>query len=325
MIGREEFFDRYWVSLEEEGWNAIILHSWKDLPAKIESDIDYAVAGCEPRELLDFLERFARKYGWKLVQVIEHEPSAYFCVCMQDGGEFQQIALDVTWDYRRLGHHLIGSELLQKGARAVSGKSFRVPSPGAEAVYILAKAAAKDKKFEEVEVRLKELCREDPEGFLEVLGEALGFRCDKKSEADISMNLKEWYNRAPIFKPVRSGKRYGLSEIGLYLRRCFRPTGVWLGFPVCDSEIEKQCIEDALKPIRPLYRRSKDVGPVSLLTIPKVLCFIIRTSLLVEMGARKSMAGLFRETVEDGAPKDPAKITRAILTRLNNRITKRIV
>lgn len=326
MINREEFFDRYWASLEDEGWKAIILHSWKDLPAQIESDVDYAVAGCEPRELLTFLDRFSSEHGWKLVQVIEHEPSAYFCVCMQDGGNFEQIALDVTWDYRRLGHFLVSSEILQKNARQVDGKSFKVPAPGAEAAYILAKAAAKNKDYQDVEPRLQELYREGSRSFVGVLEKALGFQSQHEdSEAEFLSDLKAWYSDATIFKSVRSGKRYGLSEIQLYLRRCRQPTGLWLGFSGGEPNNDEALIDEALKPVKPLYRRNETIGRVKFSGMMKAVSLMIRTSLMIETKAQKSlMAGKLRTMIKIDASTDSCQVTQEILAHLNERIVRRI-
>tara|TARA_B110000438_G_scaffold291622_1_gene328810 strand:- start:708 stop:1697 length:990 start_codon:yes stop_codon:yes gene_type:complete len=326
VITRENFFHRYWAALDDEGWKGIVLHSWKDLPEKIESDVDYAVAGCSPRELLVFLEQFSREHGWRLVQVIEHEPSAFFCVCMQNGGEFEQIALDVTWDYRRRGHFLVSSETLQKEAREVGGKSFKVTSPGAEAAYILAKAAAKNKGYHEIESRLKELCHEDSSNFAESLKQAFGFQPKiEESEAGLLGELKEWYPDAAAFKPVRSGKRYGLSEIQLYLRRCRQPTGLWLGFSTGDSPSGEEVIEDALRPIKPLYRRNKVTPRLKSSGAVKALNLMIRTSLVVETKAGKNLlACKLRAMIDVEASKDSGEVTRSILDHLNKRIVRRI-
>ncbi len=326
MINREEFFNRYWAAVDAEGWKAIVLHSWKHLPEQIESDVDYAVADCSPRELLTFLELFAKEHGWKLVQVIEHEPFAYFCVCMQDGGDYEQIALDVTWDYRRLGHLLVDSETLQQGARQIEGKSFRVPSPGAEAAYILAKAAAKNKEYEDVELRLEELCSEDVSDFVAVLEAALGFNSkNETSETALLSDLKKWFSSADFLRPVRSGRRYGLSEIQLYSRRCRQPTGLWLGFSADDSSATEALMETALKPIKPLYRRNKIVAKTRFFGISKALNFLIRTSLFVETDAKRMpLANSLRKIVEIDASKNSDAMTQEILNHLNERIIRRI-
>ncbi|YCM42401.1 hypothetical protein V2O64_13910 [Verrucomicrobiaceae bacterium 227] len=326
MIKREEFFNRYWASLENEGWEALILHSWQNLPTQIDSDVDYAVAGCSPGELLRFLECFAREHGWKLVQVIEHEPSAYFCVCMQDGGDFEQIALDVTWDYRRLGHLLVDSGTLQKDAREVEGKSFKVPSPGAEAAYILAKAAAKGKEYPDIESRLQELYHEDSEGFVEILERTLGFQSENGgSESKLLSDLKKWYSEAEFFKPLRAGRRYGLSEIQLYLRRCRQPTGLWLGFSSRGTPVAEQLLDDTLKPVKPLYRRNQITREIKFPGILKALSLLIRTSLSVETRARRNlMAAPFRTMIEADAASDSREMTREILAHLNERLVRRI-
>lgn len=322
-LSREEFFDSYWLAIADQGWQAVVLHSWKELPEKIVSDIDYAVTGVAPRELLGVLSKFCNERGWRLAQVIEHEPGAFFCSCVQYGGDFEILALDVTWDYRRLGHLLIPSSLLQTQSRPIAGKSFLVPSPGAEAAYILAKAAAKGKDFDDIRPRLLELEAEDPNDFVEKLRQAFpDYQVPAERDTDRVASIKEWFKSAPSFRAVRGGHHYGIREIGLYLKRILQPTGIWLSCR--KDQMNGEFMEDVVRPLFPLFRRVHRCDRISLLRLPQTLAMIIRTSLILERNARKkSGESNWRISVTAKGASDAAGITCGILDTMAARVARR--
>jgi hypothetical protein len=320
---RTVLFNRYWAALAARGGSSVVLHSWKELPETIESDIDYAVAGVSARDLLGFLAEFSRSLGWRLVQVIEHEPNAFFCVCMQYGGDFEVLALDVTWDYRRLGHLLVPSWVLHEGSRQVEGKAFRVPAPGAEATYILAKAAAKGKAFEEVKPRLLELFQDDAVGCCRSLTENLGFAgVVGDSPGQILAEVERWFPEAPAFRQVRKGRRLGMDEILLYLRRSLRPTGLWLRFHGKHSD--PKMIDRIVEPLIPLFRRTIRCNHVSRHNIPLMISKVIRTSLIIESdgGSGESLGG-GRIVVNLSQVSDVGDARCRILDQMAARIEKR--
>lgn len=278
---RQEFFDGYWPALESRGWKSAILHDWKRLPQEIGSDIDYAVDGCRPAELLGFLAGYCRDRGWRLTQVIEHEPGAFFCSCMQIGGDFEILALDVTWNYRRLGHPLVAGSLLLEGRRRVPGKSFHVPAPGAEAAYILAKAAAKNKGFEPVRERIGELVAEDKDGCLHSLERAFGFTpVDFPNGTSLEQEIGGWFEDADAFRNIRAGKKIGWAEAQLYLRRIVRPTGLWLAFE--DPVPNQAAVGHITTPLVPLFRQTVDAEKLPFPRIIRLLARVIRTSLVID-------------------------------------------
>jgi hypothetical protein len=318
------FFNRYWAALADRHWPSLILHSWKDLPETIMSDVDYAVAGASAGDLLSFLSEFSRSLEWRLVQVIEHEPNAYFCVCMQYGGSFESLALDVTWDYRRIGHLLVPAKTLQAGSRTVQGKTFRVPSPGAEAVYILAKAAAKGKDFTDVKSRLFELFAEDPADCSKSLDGSLDFKNPSGVSADALLrDVEQWFPGATAFKNIRSGRRFGPGELKLYLRRIRRPTGLWLKFYGRDAD--HALIEKITEPLIQLFRRAHRHKRVPLFQIPKVIFKVIRTSLVVEHHADSmSCCEDYQISIDISQATEARDSTLEILDRMAARVARRI-
>ena len=291
-VSRVEFFNNYWAALADHGWKSLILHTWQEFPDTVRSDIDYAVAGPDAGELLRFLAEYCREQGWLLVQVIEHEPGAYFCVCVRTEAPFEFFQLDVTWGYRRIGHILVSSELLMEGRRRIEGKSFHVPTPGAECVYLLAKAAAKGKGFDEIRQRLGELLSEDEEGCRQVVEKAFDvwFPRGCGDESHLSA-VAEWYPRVPAIRAVRSGRRFGIAEIVLYLRRTFHPTGFKL---ILDGGAEmNEKVEAIAGRLAPLYRGVHHCSSLTLRELPGVILQLIRTNLVIEEGGSKWTRGGF--------------------------------
>lgn len=257
-----DFFNRLWSEFEKDGHKSVILHSWKELPEGLKSDVDFAVSGISSLELLRWVFYFNNRHGWRLVQVIEHEPSAFYMVCIQAEAPFQAMALDVTWDYRRLGHLLVPSEVLMSGRRMPEGKSFHVPTPGAEFCYILAKSAAKRKHFKEVKERLEELLRENPQDCLNKAGRVFNYPLPPTGdEAVLIGDLEEWFRSATCFSRVRAGHHYGWKEILMYLRRMLQPTGVWLAFSGMNARNSLSTkLTDVL---RPIFRHVEQVDQIS--------------------------------------------------------------
>jgi hypothetical protein len=301
-----DFFNSWWEALAGRGWEAVVLHSWQELPEKIDSDIDYAVRGPKPPELLRYLAGHARQRGWRLVQVIEHEPGAFFCVCQQATPPFDALQLDVTWSYRRLGHPLVPAELLFESHRAAPGKSFRVPSPGSEFTYLLAKAAAKGKDFGKVCERLTSLLAEDPEGCREIASQAFG----NTPEAGASiMDWEIWFASAPAFGPVRRGRRFGTEECKLCLRRIVHPTGYKLALGMSPSDPAVSRVTDKL---RPSFREVVNGNRVTFLDHLRLPLHLIRTRLVIEANQAKG-----------SDESEEAAATRAIRS-LANRMDRRL-
>jgi hypothetical protein len=100
-----------------------------------------------------------------------------------------------------------------------------VPSPGAEFVYLLAKAAAKGKDFTQIKSRLADLLDEDAHGCCSMAKKAFG----ATPYSDSSVNAwAEWFADAPFFSGVRKRRKIKADELRLYTRRIIHPTGYLL-------------------------------------------------------------------------------------------------
>ena len=323
MTTRTQFFDHYWAELARLGMDAVILHSWRDMPEKISSDVDFAVTGCKSTYVISHLIDFCETHNWYLVQVIEHEPDAFYCVCMNNGGDRETLALDFTFDYRRLGHLLIRSHDLHEGSYKPTGKKFHVPSPGAELAYLLAKAAAKNKPFQDISSRLDELLKQDYPDCLKKLDTILKLRLNTSlNHGDLLEEIEQWFTAADAFKKIRSGRKFGAKEIWLYSKRIFQPTGLRLkltGYSECMQDIDW-----VLNSIAPLFRRCTVIKNNRLISKIRSIALVIKTSLIVDTNSR-SVLGCKDWTcsVVCDEKTNHKDIRDAIIKHMNTRIKRR--
>jgi hypothetical protein len=310
---RSEFFNGYWKAMEHQGWIAAILHTWSTYPERIESDVDYVVDGVGYRDLLRFLAKYSKGCGWRLLQIIEHESRAYYCVCMQCVPPYESLALDVTWEYRRLGHLLVPGTVLTRNVRSVPGKSFRVVSVGVEFCYILAKAAAKAKKFDDVRLRIGELLSEDADQCSRTAEEV--FACDVPGQGRISNSLEQWekwFSNAICFRKVRAGRRFGSKEVCLYVRRMRYPTG----FRIRRKEgIDAREVRELTGIFSPLFRRIRVGCPSGAFDIYRNYLDVVRSTLLIEVDCAIDSGDLLGNT-------SPRELVEILAGRIDRRIER---
>ena len=215
--------------LDEKSWSSLILHDWERIPHGINSDIDYVIRGPKPKELIHALIDYCEENGWSLVQILEHEVDAHYCVCVKNSAPFESVLLDVCWDYRRKGIDLIENDTLFEGAWQPEGRTFKVPAPHLEFLYRLVKAAAKAKdlgELSELEAKMRAFFEDHSEECLKVLRDVT----DYKGGPDWD-ELRLFFDDSPYFNQIRKGRKIGMREVKLYAKRIAKPTGLLVGFP----------------------------------------------------------------------------------------------
>ena len=239
MITKDKFIEKYWGEVASRNWTAVVLHDWEKIPHAITSDIDYVISGPRPSELVCLISDYCETSGWSLIQIIEHEVDALYCVCFQKEDPFECVLLDVTWDYRRKGFDLVSNEILIRGCWMPEGKPFNVPAPSVEFLYRLIKAAAKGKDLKEVEGPLRKLADADSEGCQNVLKEVTG-RNFGGEEGSFFSRVQGEFLSDPYFQKIRSGRKFGIREFRLYTKRILEPTGLIVELPegITDDVIE---------------------------------------------------------------------------------------
>jgi hypothetical protein len=261
-VSTTAFFDGFFRGLEDRAWPAIILHSWENLPERIDSDVDYLVSGVSPSSLLEFLDDYCCRHGWILAQVLEHESNALYCVCFMSQSPWSTIKLDVAWDYSRKGTRLLSGEFLLAKRRKPQSKAFFAPSSQAEFAYVLAKGLAKAKGEAPVIGRLKVLWQEDPNGCGKVLAEHFGISSpDPTKDFPTEMISEVLAPTNAAFNRWRS-RRWGASQIGWLYRRLRKPNGLTISV---GKTIDKALLGETLLPAFRRFQILDSSGGLSVL------------------------------------------------------------
>ncbi len=130
--------------LDEQGYDAAVLHGWRGGFEGPLSDVDFVLNPNGFNQLVPLLDAWCDSQGWLLCQVLRHESTAAYCVCSSAADPRQVVALDACSDYRRNESILIpAADLLIERVRLTTG-GYRVADE-VELRYRFAKAAAKDK------------------------------------------------------------------------------------------------------------------------------------------------------------------------------------
>ena len=98
-----DFLRRLFRYLDESGTRYCVLHSWRNLPDELASDLDIAVHP-EDRVRLGGTFRRLSQDGFPPIQLINHNVNGYYFVfCWHSGRALRTAAVDVIFEHRRRG------------------------------------------------------------------------------------------------------------------------------------------------------------------------------------------------------------------------------
>lgn len=138
------FVRDFFVFLERNGYAAAVLHGWSDQFEGILSDIDFTIEPAGFQRIATLVNSYCEENGWRLCQILRHEPTAAFCVCSSIDDPDRSVALDACSDYRREGVLLMTSGKLLKQRVKLPWGAYRLAT-ATELEYRVLKAAAKNK------------------------------------------------------------------------------------------------------------------------------------------------------------------------------------
>ena len=238
-------------------------------PDLIESDIDIVV---EPRavpEARRLIRRFADKYQLDIVQLLQHEQSAFYYVIawMDKKNRVRFLKPDLCGDYFRDGRRLISAgELLSERRRAVGAdgcdKGFYVAAPQHEFLYYFLKRVDK-KSVEDTHCEHLSLqWRLAPAQARTCVDRFFGPRyAERVGEAAESGN---WTLVRDILPELRRSLQAAANtsikehwrELVRRLSRMVRPTGLMVAFLGVDGAGKSSVINRVLNDLLPVFRRS---------------------------------------------------------------------
>ncbi|MBX2860465.1 MAG: hypothetical protein KTR14_04475 [Vampirovibrio sp.] len=271
-LSRQEILSNFFTFLSRQGIEYCVVGNSDTVFSDAPGDIDIVVL----EEDLSFLEKelhiFALENKVKLVQILQHEQTAWYFAFHWTDAEGRQCFLhpDICADYYRNGKRLLTAEELLTDKKLIrdifednSGnlQGFYVPAPRKEFIYYLLKKIDKQKLDANHAAHLMEVFQQDPEGALSELipffpHESINLiRSAAESGHWQPVQEKLVLLRQTLHQTVKQTPTMMLLETMRCIRRFLEPTGLHVVFLGPDGCGKSSVIEKTLEEIAPAYRR----------------------------------------------------------------------
>jgi thymidylate kinase len=230
----------------------------------IDSDVDIVVSHEAVQNIPEKLREFCRRKGAKVVQVLQHEQTAwYFVLAWQDGaGQILFLHLDICSDYYRNGKlFLRASELLQDPVGSRDG--FYVPTPAKAFIYYLLKKIDKGHLDERQFNYLKLMWNDDSEGAIQ---QVRRFWPEKHAQLIADAFKDGNYESirsclSALQKAIHAGLAFSpkawSNELLRKMKRGAEPTGIFVVFLGPDGSGKSTVISEVEKSLAPAFRRTR--------------------------------------------------------------------
>ena len=253
LFSPSEFFNLFFSELDRLSIPYVVLHTYEDLPGRIESDVDYAVMTRDLAALAGIQRRLAQSCGAVLAHTIEAHIDAIYTVVIDPQNPARFLQLDACGHYVERDRRLVTDTELLEGRRRF--KSFYVPAPEVEFAYLLAKALAKGTDLAPRIPKLRGLARLNPIGsqakFTRLTGDPtpLATWFERPAENWVNLSCMMLRRHTPRF-PDR------MRELSRGLRRVLCPKGFHIGL-VGGTDEARQRLREGVGPIleRAFFRR----------------------------------------------------------------------
>jgi thymidylate kinase len=270
MISRSQAISKLFQYLEDDGVNYVVVGDTRGYPEEVHGDTDIVT---DPRSLplaQQSLFKFCKDYSIKIVQVLQHEHSAWYYVLawFDRTGKLITLKPDICGDYFRFGRLFLKAEdVLADRIRAVGDKkrplNFFAPSPPKGFVYYLLKKIDKGDLDERQGDYLSSQWNLDIHGGMVQIE-----RFWPGQEANIIARAARTNDWAPVRKEIGKFRlvlrkslgfsvRHWCHEIIRKLRRLFYPTGLLVVLLGSDGSGKSTIITQVQNDLAPLFRRTK--------------------------------------------------------------------
>ena len=256
--------------LDEETRGYCVVGITDGFPDHIESDIDIVVDQDDWTTFPEKLDRFCEAQGVKLVQVLQHEQTAYYFVLswFDPDGQLHFLMPDVCSDYYRQGRKLLSAEAILEGRRpaldaAGANRGFTIASPAVEFIYYLMKRVDKS----ELEpIHCDHLQRTAAQDFEAALAQ-IGHFWSGADAALLGQAVRDgdWMKVRAAQERLRRALRRGLpvsigsqfGELMRKIRRVMVPTGCWIAMLGPDGCGKSSVGDEIERALAPAFRRTQ--------------------------------------------------------------------
>jgi hypothetical protein len=138
------FVRGFFLSLEQCGHRAAVLHGGEDGFGHELSDVDFVIERSSYKQLATLINAYCEDSGWFLCQILRHETTAAYFVCSAAEDPTCAVALDACSDYQRNGTVFLRADELLTNTQILpwGGRGLK---PAMQLRYRFAKASAKNK------------------------------------------------------------------------------------------------------------------------------------------------------------------------------------
>ena len=268
-LTRGEILLRLTAAFEKEQIPYCLVGDTRGLPDAISGDIDIVVAQSSLGEVPGLLLRFCEEHQARLVQVMQHELTAFYFTLAWTGpgGRPQFLNPDICGDYYRTGRlYLNSNELLANRALgpdgANSARSFHVAGAAANFIYYLIKKIDKQDLSNRSGAYLSEQWRSAPHKNSEIIRrfwsepEATLLAQAAQSNAWDSIIARLPELRRALRKQRPFSLRVAFLDLARKLRRALQPTGLMVAVMGPDGAGKSSVIDAVQASLAPAFRRT---------------------------------------------------------------------
>lgn len=256
--------------MEHEGISYAVVGDTRNYPHDIESDLDIVVNSDAAPGLRAKLSEFCSLHEAAIVQVLQHEQTAwYFVISLMDNlQKFYFFDPDFCTDYFRHGRlFLKAEEFLSNRVPALDCegnlKGFYIPAPAHGFIYYLLKKIDKGEFNDRHGDYLSSVWKKDPEGASVQLKRF--WQEDTVNLLAVAASQNHWSEVRTALPQLRIAVRNQLPfslknwrlEVFRKIHRILEPTGLHVVFLGVDGSGKSTVLAEIQKRLAPAFRRTK--------------------------------------------------------------------
>ena len=142
------FVRGFFTFLEREGVAAAALHGWQDGFVGELSDVDFVIEPLGFARIAALVHAHCQAEGWQLCQILRHETTAAYCICVSKSDPMQVVALDACSDFQRNGMFFLKAGEMLADTQAMPWGGRRLSEEN-HLLYRVLKAAGKVKDVDQ--------------------------------------------------------------------------------------------------------------------------------------------------------------------------------